>query len=61
MTLHGAIWKKSSYSGGNGGDCVEVATNLPNIVAVRDSKHREGPTLIFTHDDWKSFLAGLDE
>jgi len=39
---------------------VEVATNLPGIVAVRDSKHREGPTLVFTHNDWKNFLTSLD-
>lgn len=59
MTLHGAVWKKSSRSGGNGGDCVEVATNLPGIVAVRDSKHKEGPALVFAPEDWKAFLAGL--
>jgi len=59
MTLHGAVWKKSSRSGGNGGDCVEVATNLPGIVAVRHSKHKEGPALVVTPEDWKAFLAGL--
>jgi Domain of unknown function (DUF397). len=53
------IWKKSSRSGGQG-NCVEVATNLPDVVAVRDSKHREGPALVFTRNDWKDFLASLD-
>lgn len=58
MTLHGAVWKKSSRSGGDG-NCVEVATNLPNIVAIRDSKHKNGPALVFTRDDWRTFLGGL--
>lgn len=58
MTLHGAVWKKSSRSGGDG-NCVEVATNLPNIVAIRDSKHKNGPALVFSREDWKGFLAGL--
>lgn len=31
----------------------------PGVVAVRDSKHREGPALIFTQDDWKDFLTQL--
>lgn len=58
MTLRGAVWKKSSRSAGQG-ECVEVATNLTGIVAVRDSKDKEGPALIFTPDNWKDFLAGL--
>lgn len=37
MDLSSAKWRKASYSGSNGGNCVEVATNLPGIVAVRDS------------------------
>jgi Domain of unknown function (DUF397) len=32
-------WRKSSYSSGNGGNCVQVATNLPGVVAVQDSKN----------------------
>ncbi len=42
-----AIWRKSAYSN-NGGACVEVARNLPGVVAVRDSKNPGGPALIFT-------------
>jgi uncharacterized protein DUF6879/uncharacterized protein DUF397 len=41
--LSNAEWRKSSYSGNNGGNCVEVASNLTGIVAVRDSKNRGGP------------------
>jgi hypothetical protein len=55
----GAQWRKSSYSGTNGGQCVEVARNLPGIVAVRDSKDRSGPTLGFAPDDWRAFVAGI--
>lgn len=58
MSLRKAAWKKSSRSGGQG-DCVEVATNLPGIVAVRDSKDKHGPALVVTGKDWKNFLAGL--
>ena len=37
-----AVWRKSSRSNGSGGNCVEVASNLPGIVAVRDSKDPQG-------------------
>lgn len=43
MDLSRAEWRKSSKSSGNGGNCVEVARNLPGIVAVRDSKDPDGP------------------
>jgi hypothetical protein len=52
-------WRKSSYSASNGGACVEVASNLPGIVAVRDSKDRSGPALGFTPDDWRAFVQGI--
>jgi hypothetical protein len=54
-----AVWAKSSHSGGNGGQCVEVASNLPGFVAVRDSKDPDGPKLIFTPDEWRAFAAGI--
>jgi hypothetical protein len=57
--LEGARWRKSTRSGGNGGDCVEVATNLPDVVPVRDSKDRCGPVLTFSPDDWRQFVAGM--
>ncbi|BCJ33798.1 hypothetical protein Athai_13010 [Actinocatenispora thailandica] len=46
MDLSDAMWRKSSRSGGNGGNCVEVAGNLADIVAVRDSKDPRGPVLV---------------
>ncbi|MDO3702812.1 DUF397 domain-containing protein [Micromonospora sp. C28SCA-DRY-2] len=54
--LTGAIWRKSSRSGDNGGACVEVATNLPGIVAVRDSKDPNGPALMFAPQPWARFV-----
>jgi len=59
MDVSSATWRKSSYSGGNGGNCVEVAGNLPGIVAVRDSKDPHGPALIFTPDEWRTFATGV--
>jgi hypothetical protein len=56
--LSRAIWHKSSRSN-NGGACVEVARNLPGIVAVRDSKDPDGPALIFAPADWEAFTAGV--
>ena len=57
-TLDGAVWHKSSYSGTQG-NCVEVARNLPGIVAVRDSKHPSGPVLITSPDEWRTFVADV--
>jgi Domain of unknown function (DUF397) len=59
MDLNRAEWRKSSYSTGNGGACVEVASNLPGAVAVRDSKDPHGPALIFTPAEWEAFTAGV--
>jgi Domain of unknown function (DUF397) len=59
MDVSSATWRKSSYSGGNGGGCVEIARNLPGIVAVRDSKDRSGPALTFTPAEWETFTAGV--
>jgi hypothetical protein len=57
--LAGAQWRKSSYSSGSGGACVEVATNLPGLVAVRDSKNPDGPALVLTPTAWRSFTTAL--
>jgi Domain of unknown function (DUF397) len=50
-------WRKSSYSGSNGGNCVEVSNG--NGVLVRDTADREGGTLAFTADAWARFTAAL--
>ena len=54
--LTGARWRKSTRSGSNGGDCVEVADNLSGLVAVRDSKDPSGPVLTFTPAAWTAFI-----
>ncbi|BCL12387.1 DUF397 domain-containing protein [Micromonospora sagamiensis] len=53
--LAGARWRKSAYSGDNNGACVEVASNLPGLVAVRDSKDPAGPALTFSPTAWAAF------
>jgi hypothetical protein len=57
--LTGAVWRKSSRSGGNGGDCVEVADGPTGVVGVRDSKDPTGPVLVFTPTAWSTFVTDL--
>ncbi|MGW0214758.1 DUF397 domain-containing protein [Micromonospora chokoriensis] len=57
MDLTNAIWRKSRRSGSSGGNCVEVADNLPGIVGVRDSKDPAGSALIFGPVAWRAFVA----
>ncbi|WP_327393166.1 DUF397 domain-containing protein [Streptomyces sp. NBC_01186] len=52
-------WRKSSYSGPEGGSCVEVLDGHPSGVPVRDSKDPQGPALIFSAAGWASFVAGV--
>jgi Domain of unknown function (DUF397) len=58
-TLDRAQWRKSSYSGGNGGACVEVAALGDGGRAVRDSKDPSGPRLAFAAEEWAAFTAGV--
>lgn len=51
-------WFKSSYSGSQGGDCVEVAT-CPSAIHVRDSKNPDGPSLTLSATAWAAFLADV--
>ena len=59
--LSHALWRKSTYSSSTGQNCVEVATNIPGIVAVRDSKDPDGPQLIVSASEWNTFAAGIRE
>lgn len=54
--LSRAEWRKSTRSQGANNNCVEVAGNLPGIVAVRDSKNPDGPALIVSPAEWRRFL-----
>jgi hypothetical protein len=52
-------WRKSSFSGANGGSgCVEVAA-LPDGIAVRDTKDRSRPSHLHSAPAWRDFLAGV--
>ena len=51
-------WRKSTYSDGNGGSCVEVA-GAARVVLVRDTKDRNGGTLTFSAQAWRAFAELL--
>ncbi|MCZ7378661.1 DUF397 domain-containing protein [Micromonospora sp. WMMC250] len=59
--LAGATWRKSTRSGGSGGNCVEVADNLPGVVGARDSKDPTGAALVFATATWAAFVDGVKE
>jgi len=64
VDLTSANWHKSSYSGGGGGDCVEVAASgagqaIEHVIAVRDSKDPDGPKLAFTGAQWRDFTDAI--
>jgi hypothetical protein len=51
-------WRKSTYSDGNGGDCVELAGDS-GVILVRDTTNRDGGTLAFTTDAWAAFASSF--
>ena len=51
-------WRKSSFSGANGGSCVETASDH-GVVLVRDTTNRDGGTLGFTAEAWQEFIRAL--
>ena len=58
IDLNGVTWRKSSYSNTSGGECVEIAPNLP-LVPVRDSKNPTHGTLIFGVEAWSEFVRSV--
>ncbi|MFD0214217.1 DUF397 domain-containing protein [Streptomyces hirsutus] len=53
-------WRKSSYSGNTGGECVEVADGCPaGAIPVRDSKNPTGPVITIGAPAWQTFVNGL--
>jgi Domain of unknown function (DUF397) len=59
VDLSRAEWRKSSYSG-QSGNCVEVARNLPGLVAVRDSKEPDGARLVVSHEVWRALVKAYE-
>jgi hypothetical protein len=51
-------WRKSTYSDGNGGNCVETASGH-GMILIRDTADRDGQTLTFTAEAWRTFAAKL--
>jgi len=58
--LSRATWRKSRHSGNEAG-CVETAFLCDGHVAIRDSKDRSGPALIYTPREWAAFIAGVKD
>jgi hypothetical protein len=65
VDLTSAAWRISSYSGGNGGQCIQVVTEASapgspgQLCAVRDSKNPAGPVLVFGSQQWRTFTAAI--
>ncbi|CAL9568874.1 DUF397 domain-containing protein [Streptomyces sp. enrichment culture] len=59
VDLSSVRWRRSSYSSGTGGECVEVTEDLPGLVPVRDSKNPHGPALLFPSEAWSAFVGAL--
>jgi hypothetical protein len=57
VDLSTARWRKSTRSGPNTDNCVEIAF-VDGAIAVRDSKYPDGPVLIFTPAEWDAFVGG---
>ncbi|MEU3687669.1 DUF397 domain-containing protein [Streptomyces narbonensis] len=57
--LNNAHWFKSSYSNGDGGNCIEVSYDFDSVVPVRDSKNPTGPVLLVPAAAWSTFVTGI--
>ncbi len=58
IDLSRAEWHKSSYSG-QSGNCVEVARNVPGLVAARDTKQPDGAQLVVSQETWRVFIRSV--
>jgi Domain of unknown function (DUF397) len=66
MDLTGAVWRASSHRDGNEDPGIEVAVvpglskeGSDRVIAMRDGRNPDGPTLIFTPDEWRAFTEGV--
>lgn len=67
MDLTGAVWRRASSSDATDEASVEIAflagskEGSEQVIAMRDSRHPEGPVLIFTPEEWQAFTAGVQD
>jgi Domain of unknown function (DUF397) len=68
MDLTGATWRSSSFGGDDEDSRIEIAIipgvskeGSDRVIAMRDGKNPDGPTLIFTPDEWRAFTAGVQD
>ncbi|MEV5755499.1 DUF397 domain-containing protein [Streptomyces tendae] len=54
--LSDARWRKSTYSNGDGGNCLEVTDGVPGVIPVRDSKVADGPVIVVGSVAWTEFV-----
>ncbi|MFJ4873696.1 DUF397 domain-containing protein [Streptomyces sp. NPDC088745] len=59
LDLSNAVWRKSSYTNPDGGNCVEIAEGFPGVMPVRDSKRPQGPALVLPIGQWATFVAAV--
>ncbi|MEU9150231.1 DUF397 domain-containing protein [Streptomyces sp. NPDC048417] len=59
LDLSSMTWRKSSYSNSDGGECLEVAADIPSLVPVRDSKAPDRGALLFGASAWSAFIDGV--
>ncbi|MEU3099469.1 DUF397 domain-containing protein [Streptomyces sp. NPDC006967] len=57
--LSTVVWRKSSYSDGSGGSCIEVVDGLQGVVPVRDSKVSDGAVLLIASTGWSTFVNSV--
>ncbi|MGV9909120.1 DUF397 domain-containing protein [Streptomyces tendae] len=54
--LTNAHWRKSTYSNGEGGNCLEITDGVPGVIPVRDSKVADGPVIVVGSVAWTEFV-----
>ncbi|MFF5371215.1 DUF397 domain-containing protein [Streptomyces sp. NPDC013187] len=59
--LSTVVWRKSSYSDGSGGSCIEIVDGLLGVVPVRDSKVADGAVLLISSAGWAAFVNSVKE
>lgn len=61
IDLSAVVWRKSSYSNPDGGQCVEVGDSAEAVLLVRDSKFQHGALLMFPPASWSAFVSAVKD